>query len=122
VRDGNVLLQKRPNQGVWGGLWCFPELSGIDEVAEWCETRVGISPERIAVRPVVQHSFTHFDLDMTPVEAHINEAPGRVSDTDGWLWFRLNQPPEVGLAAPVARLLESLDRSKTIGETMGETT
>jgi A/G-specific adenine glycosylase len=116
IRENRVLLQRRPNQGVWGGLWCFPETPAVEEVATWCETRVGISPDRIAVRPVLHHSFTHFDLDMTPVEAHISEVPSRVAENDEWLWFKLNRPPKVGLAAPVARLIESLDESNMTGE------
>jgi len=117
IRDGAVLLQKRPSHGVWGGLWSFPEAGEVSGVAEWCETQVGISPDRIEVRPAVRHSFTHFDLDMTPVEAHISEPPGRVAETDDWLWFKLHRPAAVGLAAPVSRLLASLGERKALGET-----
>jgi A/G-specific adenine glycosylase len=108
VKNGAVLLQKRPTHGVWGGLWSFPEAREIDSVSAWCERRVGISPDRIEVRPKLRHSFTHFDLDMTPVEAHISEPPGRVSENVDWLWFKLHRPAAVGLAAPVSRLLASL--------------
>ena len=24
-RDGGVLLERRPESGIWGGLWCLPE-------------------------------------------------------------------------------------------------
>ena len=55
----------------------------------------------------MRHSFTHFDLDMTPVAAHIPKLPGQVMDDEDWLWFNVRQPATVGLATPVARLLES---------------
>ncbi|MFQ5636259.1 MAG: A/G-specific adenine glycosylase, partial [Gammaproteobacteria bacterium] len=84
--DGAVLLERRPDAGVWGGLWCFPEAGHLDGVADWCRSRFGVSPGRIEVRPVVSHSFTHFDLDMTPVEAHVAGAPMRLMDGDHWLW------------------------------------
>ena len=116
LRDGDVLLQKRPDSGVWGGLWCFPETDAVNNVSEWCENRVGISPDRIKVRPKIQHAFTHFDLSMTPVEAHIQRPPGRVSEEGQWLWFDPDRPAEIGLAAPVARLLASLATVQASGE------
>src|SRR4051812_39484936 len=27
-RNGAVLVERRPSPGIWGGLWCFPELKG----------------------------------------------------------------------------------------------
>jgi len=110
--DGAVLLQRRPNLGVWGGLWCFPETAEVNSVSEWCQNQVGITPDRIEVRPLMRHSFTHFDLDMTPVAAHIRRLPEQLMDDDQWLWFKLQQPAAVGLATPVARLLESFGESR----------
>ena len=106
--DGAVLLQKRPDTGIWGGLWCFPETDGVARVAEWCFATVGQLPGELQVRPVIRHSFTHFDLDMTPVEARLPAIDARLMDGDGWLWYKRAAPAAVGLAAPVARLLESI--------------
>jgi A/G-specific adenine glycosylase len=116
LREGDVLLQRRPDSGVWGGLWCFPETAEVNNVSEWCENKVGISPDRIEIRPKVHHAFTHFDLSMTPVEAHIGRPPGRVSEDGRWLWYDPQTPAEIGLAAPVARLLESLATAQANGE------
>jgi len=109
--DGAILLQKRPDTGVWGGLWCFPETDAVERVAEWCFAAVGHLPEDTQVRPVVRHSFTHFDLDMTPVEASLPVIAAQVMDGDGWLWYNRAEPATVGLAAPVARLLERIGES-----------
>ena len=105
--DGAVLLEKRPSGGVWGGLWGFPETTGVDEVPAWCQTQVGSVPRRMQVRAIVHHGFTHFDLSMTPVEAHIASPPERAMEGDRWLWYKVHKPAAVGLAAPVARLLET---------------
>ena len=104
--DGAVLLEKRPDSGVWGGLWSFPEVDTVDAVAAWCRRKIGVPPHAEKIRPVVNHSFTHFDLDMTPVEAHLGKVPARAMDGDRWLWYNLRSPAAVGLASPVARLLE----------------
>ncbi len=104
--DGAVLLQKRSGAGIWGGLWCFPEIEAVDQVTDWCHVTAGYPPESIRVRPSFRHSFTHFDLDLTPVEARLAKTNVRIMDGDGWLWYKPDEPAAVGLAAPVARLLE----------------
>ncbi len=109
--DGAILLQRRPDSGIWGGLWCFPETDMVDRVSEWCLANVGNLPEKTRVRPVVRHSFTHFDLDMTPVEARLTAVDGRLMDGDRWLWYNRDEPAAVGLAAPVARLMERIGES-----------
>jgi A/G-specific adenine glycosylase len=115
--DGAVLLEKRPSSGVWGGLWGFPETLEVDQVPAWCHSQVGIVPQRIQVRGVLRHGFTHFDLAMTPVEAHIKNSPPRAMEGDRWLWYNLNQPAAVGIAAPVARLLESFGERQNLEAT-----
>lgn len=109
VRDGEgrVLLEKRPDRGIWGGLWGLPEVTAADEVRGWCLARFGRAPERERALPVLRHGFTHFDLDITPVEVRI--APLTSLMEEGrWLWYNVREPARVGLAAPVARLIHAL--------------
>jgi A/G-specific adenine glycosylase len=106
--DGAVLLERRPPTGVWGGLWGFPEAEGAADVAAWCEQVLGVAPVATRARPVLAHAFTHFDLDMTPVEAHLPALPERVMEPGRYLWCQPAAPAAVGLAAPVTRLLAAL--------------
>jgi len=107
-QDGAVLLKKRPDAGIWGGLWCFPETESVERVADWCHATVGQLPDETRVGAIIRHSFTHFDLEMTPVEARLSTVDARLMDGDGWLWYNRHEPAVVGLAAPVARLLEKI--------------
>jgi len=106
--DGAVLLERRPDAGIWGGLWGLPETSSIEGVAGWCTTALGAPPLSQRVRPVLQHGFSHFDLDMTPVELQVATPPLRAMEGDRWLWYKIDAPARVGLAAPIAKLLSSL--------------
>ncbi len=106
--DGAVLLERRPNAGLWGGLWGLPETTSIEAAAGWCATAFGTAPLSQLVRPVLAHGFSHFDLDMTPVELRVDLAPDRVMEDDRWLWYKTNAPAKVGLAAPIAKLLSSV--------------
>lgn len=108
-RDGAVLLQKRPGSGIWGGLWGFPETPSVESVTELCHQAIGMAPETVNVQERVSHSFTHFDLDMTPVRVSVGDPPERAMDGDQWLWYNVRSPAEIGLAAPVTRLLQDLE-------------
>jgi len=105
---GSVLLEQRPAEGLWGGLWGLPEVASVEEAAGWCAQAFGCTPARLATRPVLRHGFTHFDLDMTPVEIEIPPPAPRTQEAGQRLWYTLHDPPRVGLAAPVSRLLRSL--------------
>lgn len=106
--DGAVLLERRPDEGIWGGLWGLPETTSLEGVAGWCAAAFGVAPASQRVRPLLQHGFSHFDLDMTPVELHLDSAPAQAMESDRWLWYKTDEPAQVGLAAPIARLLSSL--------------
>lgn len=115
-KDGAVLLEKRPPSGVWGGLWAFPEMDSLDAVDGWCQHKVGFPPTKIVVHEDVSHGFTHFKLNMTPVEIRVEQSAARMSDEtldgDRWLWYNLHRPTQIGLAAPVSRLLHTFGEFK----------
>lgn len=106
--DGAVLLERRAESGIWGGLWGLPEISLVEAAGEWCSAQFGIAAEQILSRPVLRHSFTHFDLDITPVECRLGRVPLRAMESDRWLWYNKAAPAKVGLAAPVSKLLNAL--------------
>jgi A/G-specific adenine glycosylase len=107
ISDGAVLLEKRPPAGIWGGLWGFPELAVDSDVDDWCRTRFGAKPKRTHVRPVLRHTFSHFHLDIEPLELSL-PATAAVQEAAASRWQPLGETPKLGLAAPVKRLLDSL--------------
>jgi A/G-specific adenine glycosylase len=110
VRDpaGAVLLERRPPSGVWGGLWCLPEIDPHKDPLGWCSDNLQLSAERGRSLPVRRHSFTHFHLDIEPVELLLNRPGCTVLEGESRLWYNPNKPENVGLAAPVARLLREI--------------
>ncbi|SVC67011.1 uncharacterized protein METZ01_LOCUS319865, partial [marine metagenome] len=65
-------------------------------------------PSATTAWPVVSHSFSHFDLDMTPVEITVDDADGQCMDDARWLWYNIDAPAKIGLAAPVVQLLQAI--------------
>ena len=111
-RGAALLLEKRAPAGIWGGLWGFPEFASLAQ-AEGFAARLlaGSAPERLALRPWarIRHAFTHFELDIRPFVVDCGTArPAAIMEGDRWTWYNSRAPRELGLAAPVAGLIEEV--------------
>jgi len=100
LRDGEVLLEKRPPTGVWGGLWCFPEV-----VSETAGKKM----------PVLRHEFTHFTLDITPVIRRLDSAAASAAEP-GRVWLPVEDAIGAAVPAPVKKLLAALASGSLLGE------
>ena len=110
VRDaeGRVLLERRPERGIWGGLWSLPELDDGDSAREWCERRLGASPVGEIELPVLVHSFTHFDLLIAPRLVRLATDCRAVMESESFVWYNPAARSDVGIAAPIRALLDRL--------------
>ena len=106
--DGDIWLEKRPSQGIWGGLWCFPEVDSPNAASARCLDQWQAEAAEVDTWPDFRHTFSHYHLDITPVLATVDATPGAIMEGDGQLWYNVRQPPQIGLAAPVASLLKKL--------------
>ncbi|MFT5878981.1 MAG: A/G-specific adenine glycosylase [Moritella sp.] len=108
LKQGSSLcLQLRPPTGIWGGLWCFPErdpeLSLVEQLAQY-----GISEFTTRELTPFRHTFSHFHLDISPLLVEINAtAITQIMEPQGTLWYNIEQPATVGLAAATKKLLTS---------------
>lgn len=107
-KEGEVLLEKRPPTGIWGSLYslpesaepsCAPKLAGAS-----IDSGAGNQGEELET---IRHSFSHYHLDITPVRITATKLH-ELAETDRWLWYPLDHSVEVGLAAPVKKLLSKL--------------
>jgi A/G-specific adenine glycosylase len=104
---GSVLLERRPDSGVWGGLWCLPEFATGSAANVFIRDALALadpSPQQLAV---VEHAFTHFDLAITPLLVRC-EAAAAVMEAAGSLWYNIREPARIGLPAPITALLSRL--------------
>ncbi|MCP5329420.1 MAG: A/G-specific adenine glycosylase [Pseudomonadales bacterium] len=112
-RQGEVLLEQRPATGIWGGLWSFREFDSLEALEGYCQQALGVAKPELQAWPQVKHSFSHFDLSITPVEVTVDTPLRAVMEPAGALWYPLQAKPgtsgkAVGLAAPVKTLLTQL--------------
>jgi A/G-specific adenine glycosylase len=106
VADGAVYLERRPASGIWGGLWSLPEVS---DVGDWCAERLDAEAISTESWGMLRHSFSHYDLDIAPVVVRITAVSSKVADSDDSTWYRPGDVPPGGIAAPVMKLIDTLN-------------
>jgi A/G-specific adenine glycosylase len=100
-----VLLEKRPASGIWGGLWSVPEFDHEDSLkvhlnqlcSEW----------QIKTLPQRQHAFTHYTLKFTPHIVHLSKRPILAAEP-GQIWLPCTEVAQAALPAPIKKLLLEL--------------
>lgn len=107
-----VWLVRRPDRGVWAGLWSLPEFDSLEALqqalAGW--------PGSGSAQPAIEHTLTHFDWRLDPL---LWQLPHRLSAArrDGLVASLASTAGEVrwvgpaglaalGLPAPIRRLLQ----------------
>jgi A/G-specific adenine glycosylase len=109
VCGAQVLLERRAPQGLWGGLWSFPELNGADAAAH-CRRVLGCEVEGARKLAPVEHGFTHFRLRAQPLLCHVaRRSPGAPSADR--MWLDAAEAAHAAVPVPVRKLLQSLVRA-----------
>lgn len=110
-QEGQVLLEKRPPTGIWGGLWCFPQ---TDQIEAWLSAEGFLSRVQAQENwPSFRHTFSHFHLEIQPILVQL-QSPGVAVDINpirertDYTWHRPGEERALGFAAPVQLLLKQL--------------
>lgn len=97
---GDILLARRPQQGIWGGLWSPPV---VESEQAWPQALEGLPRRAQSPLTPIAHSFTHFDLQMDPVHLQSDQA----AEADH-IWHPPALALTLGLPAPIRRMIEQL--------------
>jgi A/G-specific adenine glycosylase len=97
--EGAVWLARRPEPGVWGGLYCLPL---FDNEPALRESLAPQAQRQLVCEPAFLHVLTHKDLHLhacrVPVNQKMQLGEGR--------WVSAEEWPGLGLPAPIRKLLE----------------
>jgi A/G-specific adenine glycosylase len=108
--EGKLLLEKRPAPGIWGGLWCFPEVSATDDAIALCRHRFGAEVHLAKRLPDIEHGFTHFSLTIFPRHLRVSNVIARAGEAE-YQWLPSEEARKVAIPAPVGRILEMVSAS-----------
>ena len=108
-RKKEVLLEKRCEKGIWGGMWSLPEFSLESDLETEAATYTGYRLHSLKSRPVLRHTFSHYHLDISPIQAHITDTPATCKmQEERWCWYSHSIKQIIGIPAPIKKLLEQL--------------
>ena len=103
---GQVLLERRPSAGIWGGLWTFPEIESEDPAPD-CLARFGCELSGHRDLPSFAHAFTHFRLRISPVMCDVGALRPGV-EAQGRIWLDPREAIAAAVPAPVRKVLREL--------------
>ncbi len=105
---GTCLLERRPSQGIWGGLWTPPERSSGTSADGFLREFGLQAAGKSRKAPAFRHTFTHFHLDIEPVYIQIEGPSDQLRDTADVRWHHPGSNDVLGLSAPAVKLIASL--------------
>jgi len=88
-QDGKLLLEKRPPEGIWGGLWCLPELQRP------------ACPADATLKGEFTHTFSHYKLQAEVWQLNCQEPLASYQ-----AWFTPEQLQGIGLPAPIRKFIK----------------
>ncbi len=103
-----ILLEKRPPRGIWGGLWSLPEISPQEIATQIVMSRFGLNTEAEEPLPGIQHAFTHFKLEITPQPLHVISKPLQ-ANMPNMIWLPIEDAIGAALPTPVRNILLNLN-------------
>ena len=110
LRDdaGCVLLARRPATGVWSRMWSLPEVANHDEARVFFARHAVADFDANTPLPLIEHVFSHYRLHIEPLSWTGVRPAARIGDNEDELrWQPFDSLAEVGLPAPVRKLLDS---------------
>ncbi len=107
LHGNEVMLEKRPPSGIWGGLWSLPEISAVENPQQSAQQRYGIQAEYSPPLKTLTHAFTHFRLHIVPQPMQVLSIQPQAREA-GIIWLPLEDAIGAALPTPVRKILLSL--------------
>lgn len=104
--QNQVLLEKRPQSGIWAGLWSLPEINMQAIASEVALEKFGFIVETEEPLAIVNHAFTHYKLAITPQPLQLIRANTKLNQ-DRYVWLPISKAIEAALPTPVRNILLS---------------
>jgi len=115
--NDRILLQQRPDSGIWGGLLSLPECvlgaeadndSEEDLKRRDAEIARVVAPfgvmQSCAPLQAFSHGFTHFKLQVAPYQVVLEKCVPNIGQHD-YVWYPIHRLADAPLPAPVKKLL-----------------
>ena len=110
LHENKVLLEKRPPNGIWGGLWSLPEIAMHEDATAVALTRFGASAKAEDILTVINHAFTHYKLAIHPQPLQLISKPPQ-SQHVAIIWLPMNDAINAAIPTPVRKILSLIQHT-----------
>ncbi len=104
---GEILLERRPASGIWGGLWSLPEVAHERDAASTAK-RHGVSVVVSKALPLIAHGFTHYKLNITPLLLEVKKSRSHAPGVPGTVWLSAEDAARAAIPTPVRIIIVSI--------------
>jgi A/G-specific adenine glycosylase len=101
---GKVMLVKRPETGIWGGMSSLPEFATVAGALREIPSRFGCEVGSHRKLPVLKHGFTHYSLSIRAIVCEITTLHLQAGEP-GITWLPVASALVASIPAPVRTLL-----------------
>ena len=117
--DDRLLIQRRPDEGLLGGLWEFP--GGKQEDGETLEAACRRElMEELGVEVAVDdhfytlsHAYSHFKITLHAFRCHVTGGPPEAREGQPFQWVDVGALDDYAFPRANRRLIEELERRQT---------
>ena len=101
------LFFKKPNEGIWGGLWSLPEFKKKLNIKKWIPSNLKIKDFKLLDDGFMFSEFTHFKLQMNYQHFVLNEYDSKIILPNS-MWQDKLQIQKGAYPAPIKKLVKNL--------------
>src|SRR5450756_1636716 len=112
MHGNDILLEKRPGSGIWGGLWCPPQFDDEAAAKDWF-VRNGMDASHGERLETFSHTFTHFKLHIMPLKIQLARKPLRAAHP-GSVWLDVEEALRAAIPTPVRMMLNKAVRGERL--------
>ncbi|XXQ67575.1 A/G-specific adenine glycosylase [Neisseriaceae bacterium B1] len=99
--DGAIWLEKRPQTGIWAGLYCVPTFESWAQLNDFA-AQCGLLSEDLAEQTAFTHRLTHRLLEITPYECVLaRNSVFRQPENHTGAWYTPAKIQSLGLPKPL---------------------
>lgn len=104
---GAILLEKRPQTGIWGGLWSVPECAVDANIEQLCTEQFGLNVREHTTLKALSHKFSHYNLNIIPLKIKVHSLNDKLTNHMHYHWHH----PGAKLPGGIPRILQKVSDS-----------
>ena len=105
--NGRFALLRRPEKGIWAGLWTLPQAETLAGLSRWTADALGADLESADTLPTIVHTFSHYRLHLHLHRLRVRTAKAGVGEPAPG-WYDHASLATLGLPAPIRSLFDRL--------------